>query len=373
MSKTVSVDTVALLASYEAIMAEYPDLRNACELKKNNLFPVRESCDFELAACVAAKSKLEKFIPAVLGSPHAAADSLEKGDVTEEEKVSKARAKADARNAELLEARNAEIVEDLTHAYEKASDRLMAKRKDVEMLYVREQTCLSTFLDRIRKSFTEVTVTALCHTSLFISAQKGPGQITPWELHAKLRQAHDNRPRTGVWAATGLYHTATLPLQLLGSGATATWNTVISSLKKIWSNLEGDIEELYHELIGEMMTTNLRRGGLPLKGVVDALEAVFPYDLPKAARMSDTRSFADLFDALESMPVMKALSDVHRASSPVPPRGAKEIAKKAAVPGAPPSVSHDTARICYDFVNGRCTRGEECKWRHVQVVDVPKK
>ena len=82
-------------------------------------------------------------------------------------------------------------------------------------------------------------------------------------------------------------------------------------------------------------------------------------------------------DVLQAEGTLQAVLDISKATAPVssaPPRAPKEVAKQAAFSGVPPSAGSVDAGICFDFLKSSgCDRGDSCRFRHVKVVDVPKK
>ena len=339
MSKTGLgvLDTVAARASLEAVRAEHPLMELAIKSPALSLVPVLEECGLEMAKVEECRKRLLRL----------KAEQVGPGLKTEDELSAKARAKAESEALAVLEEAEAQ--------YERASDRLIARRKDAAACHAKSVGELGALLERLRKEFPLPVLEVIVVGTAAISPARAVGVVTPGELYWAVQHHHRNRPSVGVVAAAGLYDAAVGPLQSMTGGAIQTWLGVVAGVRKVWGMLEGRIS-LTPPQVAEIIARSTKRGGIRTVGLTHALEREFPWDLSEDQLAADIRTFADLFKALQSDAVMRALQDIHAAEIPREPR---QVAKKVVMP---PSAQ----RLCHDFARGECAYGDTCRFRHVK-------
>ena len=369
MSKAVSptIDTVALLGVCEALSAEYPALKSAFLHPEKSMYPVIDSCAIEVEDFEASKVAY-LACRALVTDPPSEEEELDKaGDVDE--------SRAETESRSILHAKNLVLLAEAKSVYENASSRLLSMRKDAEVTFARKQALLSSVLERLRKEFPLPVLSVLCLGATAISPVKGLGVVTPGELYANLQNQHKNRPIVEMHEAFAMYSRVAEPLRSLGVGSVRTWQGMVSALHKVWVTLRGHTSALTPTIVAGILVGHIRKGGLLTKGLVEIMEGIFRWDLNEEDMASDVRTFDDLFVVLQADCVMQALHDIGKAASPVPsvvPR-VREVAKKAAVLGTSVVSDDVMPRVCYDFLNSACARGDACRYRHVQVVDSPSK
>lgn len=344
------MDTVALLAVCAALRAEFALMDISIASPEKNITPVLEACKIERDTVAESLIRLETMKGRLV--------------LKEEEDLNpKTKAK--------LEAELAESIASAQEAYFLANDRLLAKAKYASSVYKSEKEELSQLLARLNAAFPLPLLSTVVHGATTISGVGGvTGLITPGALYKALLYHHTNRVPIGVVEAVAMYAKAAGQLLQIGNGATILWQNFLKDLRKTHTILDGRVSVMTPPQVAEIVLGTLRKVGQPATmALVSDLTTAFPYDLSDEKLKSDTRTFADLFEAFNSSPIMLALQNVHSAAPPL--RGPREEgplrAKKALVPGA--SVGDAMPGICFEFANTQtCSRGDACRWRHVQVV-----
>ena len=130
MSKTVSVDTVALLAAVEALCAEFPTLLAAINKPGKSIYPVLDDLPLEEAEYESAKLAYVELKASVAAAALVEEEDLESGtkadggdpDIAKNNKARKARI--------LFNQQNVDLLADAKEEYARASKRFFDMRAD---------------------------------------------------------------------------------------------------------------------------------------------------------------------------------------------------------------------------------------------------